>query len=568
MRWIAFGICLLSAAVAAAPQTAVQGGPPGPAQPGPPSQNRAASPAGTARVHGVVVSDTGAPIRDAEIILSGQQVREARSDDNGRFDFDGLQAGRFYLGISKAGFGTQITTIQTSTSTQPTFVLTDGQTLERSVTLPRGGVIKGRLADASGEPLVNAEMRVERFVYGPGGRQLAQHSGPSGGGWFTNDLGEFRVFGLAPGAYLVSARTRQFGAAVTMGAGGVRDRAEGLIPTYFPGTTRVADARSVRVAAGQEVVADFVATTGRMLRVTGVVRNSRGAPPAGHNVFLAVQTSNSSGQINGGAIAADGSFSVGNVPPGDYTLRVRQLGGGTPESEVAWMPISLSTEDLTGLQLTTQRGVTLRGRVEWAGSAPRPTATMRVSTRLAEYTGGPLGSESPYTYLDLESGTLRADDTFELGGAIGRVLFSLSPQPWQIRSVTVNGKEVTDTGLDTTSQDAASLITIVMTDRFTNLSGTVRDSQRPVIDYVVVVLPQKPIEGMGASRYTRVLRPDRDGAFTVRGLPTGDYVAAAFEALEAGREWDPEIQKTVRGAGRDFSLSEGQSLSLNLELLR
>ena len=568
MRWIAFGVCLLSAAVAAAPQTAVQGGLPGPAQPGPVPQNRPASAAGTARVRGVVVSDTGAPIRDAEIILSGAQVREGRSDDNGRFDFDGLVAGRFYLNVTKAGFGTQITTIQTSLTAQPSFVLTDGQTLDRTVRLPRGGVIKGRLVDASGEPLANAEMRVERFVYGPGGRQLAQHSGPTPTAWMTNDLGEFRVFGLAPGTYLVSARSRQFGAPVTMGAGGARDRAEGLIPTYFPGTTRVSEARSVRVAAGQEVVADYVATTGRLLRVAGVVRNSRGAPPAGHNVFLAVQTSNSSGQINGGAIAADGSFNIGNVPPGDYTLRVRQLGGGTPDGEVAWMPISLSSEDLTGLQLTTQRGVTLRGRVEWAGSAPRPTTTMRISTRLAEYTGGPLGGESPYTYLDLESGTVRADDTFELGGAIGRVLLSLSPQPWQIRSVTVNGKDVTDTGLDTTSPDVASPITIVMTDRFTNLSGTVRDSQRPVTDYFVVVLPQKSIEGMGASRYIRVLRPDRDGSFSARGLPTGDYVVAAFEGLESGREWDPEVQKLVRDAGRDFSLSEGQSLSLTLELLR
>jgi predicted outer membrane repeat protein len=516
----------------------------------------------------VVVSDIGAPIRDADIILSGQQVREGKSDDNGRFEFDGLQAGRFYLSVTKAGFGTQVTTIQSSATAQPSIELSDGQTLDRTVTLPRGGVIKGRLVDASGEPLANADMRVERFVYGPGGRQLAQHSGPTPNSWMTNDLGEFRVFGLAPGAYLVSARTRQFGAPVTMGAGGARDRAEGLIPTYFPGTTRLADARSVRVAAGQEVVADFVATTGRLLRVSGTVRNSRGAPPAGHNVFLGVQTSNSSGQINGGAIAADGSFSVGNVPPGDYTLRVRQQGGGTPDGEVAWMPISLSTEDLTGVQLTTQRGVTLRGRVEWAGSAPRPTTTMRVSTRLAEYSGGPLGGESPYTYLDLESGTVKPDDTFELGGAVGRVLLSLAPQPWQVRSVTVNGKDVTDTGLDTASPDAASVITIVMTDRLTNVSGAVRDSQRPVNDYVVVVLPQKPIEGMGASRYTRVLRPDRDGAFSVRGLPTGEYVAAALDALESGREWDPEVQKMIRGAGPDFSLSEGQSLSLNLELLR
>ena len=362
---------------------------PGPAQAGPPPQSRTVPNAGTARIRGVVVTDVGTPVRDADIILSGQQVREAKSDDNGRFDFDGLQAGRFYLSVTKAGFGTPISTIQTATAL-PSFGLADGQTLERTVTLPRGGVIKGRIVDAFGEPLAGAEMRVERFIYGPGGRQLAQHSGPGPGTWLTNDLGEFRVFGLAAGAYLVSARTRQFGAPVTMGPGGARDRAESLFPTYYPGTTRVSDARTVRVAAGQEVVADFIATTGRMLRVSGTARRANGAPPAGHNVFLAVQTSNSSGQINGGAIAADGSFSIGNVPPGDYTLRVRQQGGGTPDGEVAWMPISLSTDDLTGVQLTTQRGVTLRGRIEWDGSAPRPTTTMRVSTRLAEWSGGPL----------------------------------------------------------------------------------------------------------------------------------------------------------------------------------
>jgi len=567
MRWSATLICLCSAAVvAAAPQT-VPGSQPGPAQPGPPSQNRPAPVSGTARVHGVVVSDLGTPIRDADIILSGEQVREVKSDDNGRFDLTGLQAGRFSLNVTKAGYGTQIATPQTSQAV-PTFALSDGQTLERTVTLPRGGVIKGRIVDALGEPLVGAEMRVERFIYGPGGRQLAQYSGPSPSNWISNDLGEFRVFGLAPGAYLVSARTRQFGAPVTMGPGGARDRAESLIPTYFPGTTRVDSARTVRVAAGQEVVADFVATTGRMLRVSGTVRRANGAPLTGHNVFLGVQTSNSSGQINGGAIGADGSFSVGNIPPGDYTLRIRQQGGGTPDGEVAWMPISLSTDDLTGLQLTSQRGVTLRGRIEWDGSAPRPTATMRVSTRLAEWSGGPLGGESPYTYLDLESGTVRADDTFELGGAVGRVLFSLSTQAWQIRSITANGKDVMDTGLDTAGPDATSVVTIVMTDRFTNVSGTVRDSQRAVTDYVVVILPLKPVEGLGASRYMRVLRPDRDGAFTVRGLPPGEFVAAALESLESGREWDPDVQKMVRSSGRDFSLSEGQNLSLNLELMR
>jgi hypothetical protein len=139
----------------------------------------------------VIVSDVGVPIRDADIVLSGAQVREVKSDENGRFDFDALITGRFYLSVTKPGFGTPITTIQTSISAQPSFVLADGQTLERTLILPRGGVIKGRLTDTTGEPLANAEIRVEQFVYGPGGRQLAQHSGPMPLALMTNDLGEF-----------------------------------------------------------------------------------------------------------------------------------------------------------------------------------------------------------------------------------------------------------------------------------------------------------------------------------------------------------------------------------------
>ena len=116
MKWISCGVCLFSAALSAAAQTAPSGGQqPGPAQAGPTPQSRTAAAAGTARVRGVVVTDVGTPVRDADIILSGQQVREAKSDDNGRFDFDGLSAGRFYLSVTKAGFGTPISTIQTAT---------------------------------------------------------------------------------------------------------------------------------------------------------------------------------------------------------------------------------------------------------------------------------------------------------------------------------------------------------------------------------------------------------------------------------------------------------------------
>jgi hypothetical protein len=160
-----------------------------------------------------VVSETGAPVRGAEVRLTGDLVRQTETDDAGRYEFADLPAGRFSLSATKTGFATPISTI-TSINPSSSFDLIDGQVLNRGISLSRGGVIRGRLVDEFGEPVTGAEMRVERYVYGPGGRHLAQYSVPPAS-WITNDLGEYRVFGLAPGDYLVSARTRQFGAPVT-----------------------------------------------------------------------------------------------------------------------------------------------------------------------------------------------------------------------------------------------------------------------------------------------------------------------------------------------------------------
>ena len=76
-----------------------------------------------------------------------------------------------------------------------------------------------------------------------------------------------------------------------------------------------------------------------------------------------------------------------------------------------------------------------------------------------------------------------------------------------------------------------------------------------------------PMEGMGATRFTRTVRPDQNGSFHLRALPPGRYVAAAVEGLDQGDEWNPAFQETVRTSGQPFTLTEGQALALKLELL-
>src|SRR5205823_4535024 len=143
------------------------------------------------------------------------------------------------------------------------------------------------------------------------------------------------------------------------------------------------------------------------------------------------------------------------------------------------MPISVATADLTGIQLTTKPGTTIRGRVEWEGRTPRPTSNMRISTSSAEWGSGPLGGEITITYLDLANGTVRDDDTFGLGGIIGKVLFRppvQSPQ-WTMKAVIVDGADITDTGADAASLGGDQRVRMIMTDSITDLSGSVKNAR-------------------------------------------------------------------------------------------
>jgi hypothetical protein len=89
-----------------------------------------------------------------------------------------------------------------------------------------------------------------------------------------------------------------------------------------------------------------------------------------------------------------------------------------------------------------------------------------------------------------------------------------------------------------------------------------------VKDYVVAIFPERLREGVMPQRFTRTVRPDQEGRYRARGLPPGAYFAVAVTALELGDEWDPAFRKLVEPVGKRFSLTDGQALTLDLQLLQ
>jgi protocatechuate 3,4-dioxygenase beta subunit len=357
--------------------------------------------------------------------------------------------------------------------------------------------------------------------------------------------------------------------AMAVGAGSANDSSEGYAPTFYPGTVNVADAQPVTVGLGQELTIHIALAAARMARVSGSVSDSQGRPASGAMVML--RSGGGGGMFMtsmAGQVTGDGTFTLRNVSPGEYFVDVRPPGRGPGSAaEFASVPMTVANEDINGLRITTGPGATVRGRVIFAGTAPRTGGfgPLRVLTQGSDPQMPPMGF---MLRGGEDDGTIADDGSFQLGNLSGKLLFRVSAPPaWALQSVTIDGEDVTDVPYDFKGAQRLSDVRIVLTDKLTEVSGSVTDERgRLLADYVVVLLPAEPKEGMAAMRFTRTVRPDQQGSYRVRGLPPGRYLIAALESLEQGREWDPEFQDRFRDLARGISLTEGQSASMDLRI--
>ncbi len=575
MRTTALILGALLCAVAASAQVppipgSPMPGPPGPRVQMPPRDNSAAptTPTGTARIRGRVASaDTGAPLRRATVRVSSGELRINRSvntDADGRYELAELPAGRYNIFVTRNGYvSLQFGQRRPFESGRPLDV-GNAQTVEKiDFALPRGGIITGRITDELGEPLAGVRMQAMRHQYMPNGqRQLV----PGGAGFFnfiSNDLGEFRLYGLMPGAYVISGSPSD--AMVIMpGVGAAASDSDGHGTTYYPGTLSADEAQAVTVGLAEEAHASFAMVAARMTKISGIVRSSTGKPVTNVMLSIRTRTGNGFGMRSGPGMGPDGSFSMANVTPGDHWLEVVPRSATDESASVA---ITADGRDITGLVITTSPGATISGQVIFDGSSGQKPERIMLTP------ADPFGS-SPVRMFDNTQGTIDQDGRFEIKGAFGRILFAAagagfgpSPVGWSVKSVTFNGANITETPLDISAiGSSVAGIEIVLTDRQTTLSGTVRSPQGPVTDYAVAIFPETPREGAVNARYVRIARPDQQGRFETKGLPPGDYFAVAVESLEQGVQWDPAFRKQIEPAAKRFRLTEGLTSTIELQL--
>jgi hypothetical protein len=490
--------------------------------------------------------------------------RAAYTDAQGNYEVKDLPAGRYQLQASKGGF------VQVAYGQRRPFEggrpleLADGQTLEKiDFHLPRGSVIVGRIVDEFGEPVTGANVKALVSRRAGGTRRLV-----SFGYAQTNDIGQYRLFGLPPGEYYVTAG----GPDSAHGSEGMTDNpsGSGYAPTYYPGTPSLAEAQRITVNVGAEVSADLQLTPTRVSRISGTIVDQNGRPAGA--AFVSLQRRESAlgdgdTTFSTASVGAEGAFSISNVAPGAYYLVATMIEGiGSDQRSTGWAPISVTGQDLEGVRIVATKGATVKGRVIYEGGARPSTPSgfpLHVGCEAADPDGPTMTSHASAAKVD-EQGQFTLTGVYR--DCVIRA-FTMSDD-WGLAAVTHGSQDVTDRPLAIKDVETITDVTITVTNQLAKLTGTVTDADnRPAKDYVVIVFPEDPDKLGRHSRFVRSARADQQGQFKMSGLPAGDYLAAALDSVEEGAESDPEFLDRIRSSSVPLRLGDDdgqQTITLKL----
>ena len=305
----------------------------------------------TGTISGRVVNENGQPLVGATVSISQAGTvssgRSTISNLEGKFQVNGLENALYYVSANSPAYVTAPVDLETP---YPTYRVGDSVRLE----LIRGGVITGTVTNATGDPVLGVRVRAFMVRDATGKpikvlmNSLAERS--------TDDRGIYRIYGLAPGSYLVRAGGG--------GALGILSATELDAPTYAPSSTRDT-AVEIQVRAGEDATVDirYRSEPGHVISGQVKMQGTFGASVTLVRVGDGLIPTSSSFQR-----AAGQGFALSGIADGEYELTAQEV---TSSRTMAFPDFAISDPirvtvkgaDVTGLEVIPKPLASVTGKV-------------------------------------------------------------------------------------------------------------------------------------------------------------------------------------------------------------
>jgi protocatechuate 3,4-dioxygenase beta subunit len=514
---------------------------------------------------------TGEPVKKAAVLMtrtdvapnrnSPQQSYSTATDAAGRFTMKDIEPGKYRMTVTRNGFVTMAYGARGPTRPGTTLALDRAQKLKDvNFRLTPHGVIAGRILDEDGEPLPFVSVQLVQFQY----RQGRQQMNMTAGSGTTNDLGDYRIFGVAPGKYYLRASARATGnlglyATQIRSANGQPE--EDFVPTYYPGTTNTANAAPIEVASGALVSGiNFTLSKMATVHIKGSIANIPAAGRRQIQVMLLPRNQPFFGGLRPNFVDAKGNFDLPGVAPGQYMLSASMNDGGRTYS--ASIPVDVGNSNLENINLTISSGADIAGRIRIEGDTQQNLSNVNVTLQPRE-TGGIVFNGTP-------PARVKDDLSFQLQNVATEVfamaLFGL-PDGFYVKSIKSGETDVLAAGLDVT-RGAPQPVEVLVSPHAGLISGVVQNSStgQPAPGATVVLVPQEK-ERLQQQQYYKTVTTDQNGSYTLKSLTPGEYKAFAWEDLEPGAYMDPDFMKPLESKSEPVTIRESDQKTLSLTMI-
>jgi protocatechuate 3,4-dioxygenase beta subunit len=519
----------------------------------------------------VTDAPTGQPVRKATLTLTPADLPQnlnappptytTATDSGGHFAMTAIEPGKYRLRVMRTGFVAMDYGARGPSRTGTILSLDRGARLkEIDFRLTPHAVLTGRVVDEDGDPVAGVQVQLGRMAYFQGRRQFSYAGGAS-----TDDRGEYRMFGVAPGKYYLTATYRIMGVAMNaMDRSASPAPEEDYVPTYYPGTTNAANAAQIEVAAGAEMGnINLKLSKSRTVRIRGHVSQSIAAGRQPINILLMPRANDTMAMLmmfNRSRIAdARGNFELAGVAPGQYYLRASMNTGD--KSYAGRVAVDVGTANLENIAVTIEPGPSLRGQVRLEGDAPQPLTDLRIR----------LMAREPGTMMfGPNMAKVNEDGSFVLENITPdsyNVTFIGMPDGYFVKRVQLGDTESAGPALDL-SAGGSRPVTITLSPNAAQITGSVQNAgtQKTAPGATVVIVPQEA-DRRDQSTFFKQTASDQFGNFSFKNVVPGEYKVFAWEDLEPGAYFDPDFMKPLDAKGEKLSVEESGRHTVQVTLI-